>query len=390
MGEVARVNAPVLAGASYTTAAKFQLPAGANGSWFLLAVVDKSGDINEQSETNNTFAVPLTIGRADFVVDAFTGPATAANGERVALSWTVRNAGTHLAHGKLYTSGTDSYRWHDRVYLSVDATWDAADTFVGEVARVNAPLAAGATYTTNATMQLPKVYAEGATHLIVVADKLGDVSELREDDNAFVIPLTVLRSDLVAESFTAPAEAAPGELISLSWTARNIGNGTAHGALYTSGTDSYRWYDKVYLSVDASLDSGDIYVGEVSRTNAPLVAGAGYTVSPTMQVPVVASGPWYLIAAVDRNGDINEQSEAQQHLRRAHHHWPCGPDGGVPHRSGGGGQRRARDPELDGPQRGHQHRQWQAVHQRHGQLPLVRSGLRVHRRGLGPHGHLYR
>ena len=49
------------------------------------------------------------------------------------LAWTVRNAGTGTAQGQWYTSGTDSYRWYDKVYLSTDATWDAADTFVGEV-----------------------------------------------------------------------------------------------------------------------------------------------------------------------------------------------------------------------------------------------------------------
>ena len=131
-----RHNTPLAAGASYSVNATLQFPTTiANGTYQLLFVSDANADVSEQNEANNVYARPINIGRADLVVDAFTAPPTPANGELVALSFTVRNAGTNTANGQWSTSGTDTYRWNDRVYLSTNPVWDAADTYVGEVIR---------------------------------------------------------------------------------------------------------------------------------------------------------------------------------------------------------------------------------------------------------------
>jgi hypothetical protein len=82
-----------------------QLPAVAAGSYYLILKTDYSGNrAYETSETNNTYAVPLTIGTADLAVTSFTAPATAGPQELVSLTWTVRNSGTAAATGS-YSGG---------------------------------------------------------------------------------------------------------------------------------------------------------------------------------------------------------------------------------------------------------------------------------------------
>ena len=215
------------------------------GPAYLILYSDHTGVVSEDSEANNTRAIPVTMTRPDLGIDLVTVQSNAAAGELVPLSWTVRNAGTGTSQGQWYTSGTDSYRWYDKVYLSTDATWDASDTFVGEVARVNTPLAAGASYTTAPTLMFPTTIANGDYQLLVITDGNGDVIELNDANNVFARPITIGRGDLVVDAFSAPPTPANGELVAFTYTVRNAGTNTANGTWDTSGTDSYRWYDRV-------------------------------------------------------------------------------------------------------------------------------------------------
>ncbi|HEY5921606.1 MAG TPA: CARDB domain-containing protein, partial [Kofleriaceae bacterium] len=318
VGDVIRHNAPLAAGASYSTTATLQFPTTLpNGGFSLLLVADANLDVSEGNEANNVYARPITIGRSDLVVDALTSPPSPANGELVPLTFTVRNAGTNTAQGLWDSSGTNTYRWYDRAYLSTDATWDAADTYVGQVIRHNTPLAASASYQVAVTMQMPKTYPAGAAHLILYTDQTAYISEYSEANNTRAIPVTITKPDFVVDAATSPTNAAAGELVPLTWTVRNAGTGTANGQWYTNGTDSYRWYDKVYLSTDATWDAADVYVGEIGRINAPIAAGATYTVNATLKFPTgMTNGSYQLLFIPDGNNDVGEISDGNNvHVR---------------------------------------------------------------------------
>ncbi|MCX6376863.1 MAG: hypothetical protein NTU88_12670, partial [Armatimonadetes bacterium] len=71
--------------------------------------------------------------------------------------------------------------------------------------------------------------------------------------------------DLVMNAVSGPAQASPGQRISVSRSVANIGGGPAIG----------EWYDGFYLSSDDQLDEGDYYLGYVERVRE-LNPGEGY------------------------------------------------------------------------------------------------------------------
>ena len=221
-------------GTSYTVSKSATVPLAAPGSYYLIVNADSANAIVEPNETDNTKAVPFQVLAPDLVASSLVAPPTIANGDRVVLSWTVDNIGSAIA------SGT----WTDKVYLSSDTTWDVADTYVGQVTRTNTSLAAGTSYAVSTTFQFPKSYAEGPAYLIVAADNNANIFEASEANNYRALSVTMTRADFVVDAFTTQSSA-PGELVPMSWTVRNAGTGTAHGQWNTSGTDTYRWYDRV-------------------------------------------------------------------------------------------------------------------------------------------------
>jgi hypothetical protein len=73
-----------------------------------------------------------------------------------------------------------------------------------------------------------------------------------------------------------------------------------------SGTLTVFW--KVYLSVNNQLDGGDTIVA--SGSTAALAAGASAPVSPTVSLPVVTPGSYYLIAEVEALDDLVTNNNA--------------------------------------------------------------------------------
>ncbi|HEX8108092.1 MAG TPA: CARDB domain-containing protein [Kofleriaceae bacterium] len=172
IGEYARPdNFTLAAGASYTASASIHVPSVAAGSYYLILVTDGYGNrVPESDDTNNTLAVPVTVGQADLVISALTGvPAQASSQQLVPVSWTVKNqATTGAASGSFVPccAQTDhgSYQynniWFDRFFLSTDAALSADDVFISEYARPdNFTLAAGASYTASASIHVPPVAA---------------------------------------------------------------------------------------------------------------------------------------------------------------------------------------------------------------------------------------
>ncbi|MGC8990578.1 MAG: CARDB domain-containing protein, partial [Verrucomicrobiia bacterium] len=108
--------------------------------------------------------------------------------------------------------------------------------------------------------------------------------------------------DLVITSATAPASAAWGQPVPVSWKVTNASDKIARA----------RWSDTVYLSRDTVLSADDVAL--VTRSldaYSPLQPGAGYDVLATATVPVGSiAGSAYLLFVVDAGGSQVEISEA--------------------------------------------------------------------------------
>ncbi len=149
-------------------------------------------------------------------------------------------------------------------------------------------MAGGDSYTASATLQLP-YGREGTFYVFVVADSNQAVYEqnpgdaIAYDATALVIQPTP-PADLVAGTVTIPANAVPGENITVGYQVTNNGTNPADGA----------WNDSLYLSPTQTFSASDPLLGTVTE-NRDLPAGDSYTDSLTAPLPGVAPGSYYVI-----------------------------------------------------------------------------------------------
>ena len=84
---------------------------------------------------------------------------------------------------------TETYT--DRIYLSTDQTYDAADTLLGTSHGHTTNLASNATHANSQAVTIPGGTAPGNYFILVQADALGAVSEINEGNNVTAAGLTV-------------------------------------------------------------------------------------------------------------------------------------------------------------------------------------------------------
>ncbi len=114
--------------------------------------------------------------------------------------------------------------------------------------------------------------------------------------------------DLIVTSISVPATPAlAGSSVSFSWKVKNIGQGS---------TRSAGWYEKVYLSQDASLaTTGDnIYLGRV-RNLSFLLPGESYTRTESFRLPDVLQGNFWVFVVID--GRVLEERTDNNRSRSA-------------------------------------------------------------------------
>jgi subtilase family serine protease len=275
---------PALApGATNTGSTTVTLPAGtATGAYTLFARADSGDAVVETFENNNTRSATLRVG-PDLTMTTFTAPATAGIGTSFSVSDTTRNAG-----GGTAPASTTSF------YLSANGTLDASDILLGS--RAVPALAPGASSSGSATLTIPASTPGGSYFLIAAADGDGAIAETSETNNIVNRGITV-GADLHILTFSAPSDAGAGLTVTLTDTTRNQGAGTA-----AASTTSF------YLSVDATLDAGDVLLG--SRAVPALAGGASSAGSTTVTIPAgTATGTYNVIARADSGDVVPEAAE---------------------------------------------------------------------------------
>ncbi|MFI5379361.1 MAG: CARDB domain-containing protein, partial [Tepidisphaerales bacterium] len=291
---------PLAAGGSYTASNQTIVIPGTvhSGSYYLFVLTNATqnvyeGPLNSPATLNDASApLPVTVTQAvpDLQVASLAPVPTLAQGQNLALNWTVTNAGN---------ATTGAYFWYDDIYLSNNAQFGG--TLLARVQHSN-PLGAGQSYTGSTTITIPQTQTLGAYYLLVLTDSLNNVAE--PGPNGETNNLTASNSfsvvqgpapDLAVTQVNPPATALSGQAISFSYTVTNQGNLPLFGA----------WYDTAYLSLDQTLTPGlDIALGSVLQT-AGLAAGSSYTQNLSLQLPSGIAGPYYLFVTTDSSGRVS-------------------------------------------------------------------------------------
>ncbi|HEX7794997.1 MAG TPA: CARDB domain-containing protein, partial [Vicinamibacterales bacterium] len=285
----ARQVPSLAAGASSSGSTQLTLPVVPVGSYYIIAKADDDNGVLESRETNNTLARIIAIG-GDLMVSSLTAPATGGGGVSLIISDTTTNQGG----GSIGASTT-------KFYLSADGLLDGSDVLLG--GRDVGQLDAGASSSGATTVTIAPSTQPGSYYILAKADADGVVAETSEVNNT-VSRVIVIGSDLVVSALTVPAKSGVGATITVSDTTTNSGGGPAAASI-----------TRFYLSANTTIDAGDSPLGG-AHVVPDLAAGAASTASTMLTLPVVAPGPYYIIARADDDNVVAESKETNNTLAR--------------------------------------------------------------------------
>jgi hypothetical protein len=116
---------------------------------------------------------PVSGAFADLAITNVVAPSSVYQGQTIAITWSVRNAGTGSTSTR---SGVAVNAWTDRVVLSPDPVSATKMTWSWPTRLVPSALGSGSSYAGSATVQVP-TNLFGIYHLFVLANASGQVYE---------------------------------------------------------------------------------------------------------------------------------------------------------------------------------------------------------------------
>ena len=317
LGEV-RHEGNLGAGDAYTQTQSFSLPPSAKGM-YVHVITDASvrgrQAVVEENENNNvaTGAADVSNDPADLRVTSVAASPGSRSGEKATITWTVENFGGDVWQGTEY--------WRDSVWLSRDPVFDRnrATHLTSVVRNADTQLLSGLSYTQSAEVTLPPG-TDGAYYVHVFTDVAyygampngeilnGNIAVARdhyrssvfEDGNdptgnrgRGVIDILFAEPDLKITGYSIPANATSGGEIEIAYEVTNQGG---------RATRSVDWYDRIFISVDDSLDRQDHMIGEVRHVGI-LGAGEKYAETVRLRLPIGISGDITLFIETDATSD---------------------------------------------------------------------------------------
>jgi subtilase family serine protease len=297
--------------ARYTMDQVFNLAPSVAGK-YVIVVTDTRNQVSEAIEDNNSriTGTDVSTPAADLRVVEVVAPADNFSGEKAVISWTVVNEGAAV------WSGTRLL--YDAVWVSPYPTFNPSTSyFLGRfVQDISAGLATGGSYTNSGEVVLP-AGVDGPFFVYVITDvgESGSVQlpEFDRGPNDFArllyatqawepvglfnnlgqgtTHITYREPDLVVSSLeVSPAPAQSGTPITVTYTVTNQG---------TRATRVDMWTDRIYLSIDPSLDSKDFILHEFVRRVGPLEAGDSYQRTVTLTLPEGLEGDYHILVYTD-------------------------------------------------------------------------------------------
>ncbi len=287
----------LLRGHAYDGTANVRIPQNVTGNRYLIVLADSQDSVFELDKTNNhrASAFPVNIlPLADLRVASVTVPSGALSGFDFSVVYSVTNTGP---------SPTIAGSWTDAFYLSSSPALNVSSATLLGTAGHSGQLLPGGFYTNNVTLRLP-IGLHGNYYLFVLTDSQGGVPEQNESNNfaRSVSPLALQlpSNDLQVSVIDHPTNALSGFDLSISCIVMNTG---------TNSIPNTAWRDAFYLSVNETLDTNDLFLGESEHT-APLAGRSAYDNSLTVRLPDGVAGKFYVLVVTDSRNVVFEQDES--------------------------------------------------------------------------------
>jgi subtilase family serine protease len=293
-----------LASGSLFSAGLLAVPNNApTGQFFVILVADPNNTVAERDNANNTWISPRPlvtinsdpVGSPNIAATISFSGGSFATGTTASVPTTIRN-----------TSTTAAAPFAVRYVLSVDNIIGNADDITIGTQTIAAGLAAGATTTFTASLDIePGNLALGSYYLAAVADSGSVLSESNEADNVAITTsasLIVARPDLRAEISASAQTVTPGNPVVANITVRNA------SAVQTPG-----FVVLVYLSADGTVGAGDVLLQTITIGSDRLGLAANGSATIPLSVPLPTSatpGTYRLIVVADPDNVVSESIES--------------------------------------------------------------------------------
>ncbi len=272
------------AGGSYTASVPVVIPPRLSGDYYLIVWVDAGRAVYEhEAEDNNQSASdPVTITLLpppDLAPTSFTGPESAASGEKIGVAWKVGNAGP---------GAVESAGWQDRVLLTGG---DLENPVVlGNVARTGS-LGVDTSYVSSDSVRIPDGL-DGEYRLALETDWADAIFEHDfENNNVTDRTIAITRApypDLAVQNVKIEGPSRAGADIRVSWKERNVG----------TAAPAAGWSDRVYLSSKTELDTTAIPLTSIPSGELP-APGGSYSRAVSVRLPADRDGQLFLLVVAD-------------------------------------------------------------------------------------------
>ena len=287
---------PSFAPAVGTTWSLASFPGGRSGA-FASTVLPADTRLSLE-KTSVTIAIEQEVPVADLVTDNVVLGKSVSAGAPLSAAFTEVNAGNADAIAP----------WTARVDLVV-AKNDSVVAVLGTTT-ADADLAPKASVQRTILGTAP--FFAGTLTPRLSLDANGDIAEVsttndgEANNTIFGAPLQILAGNLVATNAQVPATIFTTQQETITFATANTGAGDAIGPAFT---------DRVFLSLDATLDASDTLVGAVVRGSETLAAGATLAGNVTFTLPEsTPSGAYAVLIAVDATAARFESNDADNTL----------------------------------------------------------------------------
>ncbi|MEZ6132743.1 MAG: CARDB domain-containing protein [Planctomycetaceae bacterium] len=293
------------AGNNYSRNESVVLPlniTSANGNFNIIVQTDALNQQPESLEGNNTDVSPISLTLPplpDLIVSDISVPPSAFSGNDIIVSWTITNQG----------SGNFSGSFRDQLFLSTDMVF-GGDPFYGNF-DFTGTIPAGGSITRQQTISLPDTL-EGNQWLIVRTDSqnttfeggTGEANNVTVDDVALNVTLRPF-PNLQVTDVTVPPTAFSSQPVVIQWIVTNTGTGP---------TSTPSWTDRVWLSLDQTLDSTDTSLGTASNPSF-LNPGDSYSNQAQFTLPQGIDGNFFFIVQADNSNRVFEFQAEGDNIR---------------------------------------------------------------------------
>jgi subtilase family serine protease len=286
------------AGALQTHSFSLIAPSWSPGTYYIGAIVDYTGLVNESDETNNNYTRSGPIyypSQADLVwTNMPTTPLSDwTPGITVTGSLTESNTGTGSAAAH-----------HTQIYLSDNNVISTGDTPILSSPLAFSSIAAGATQTQSFTTTAPNM-SPGTYYIGAIVDVLNEVPETNESNNsnyrvATVTYPTPIDVDLYPYAMSVSSTTwNTGLVVSGTLTEKNGGTTTA-GAHNT----------QLYLSTNTTITTSDVPLLSTTLAYGTIAGGATQALPYSLSAPSEPPGTYYLGIITDVYNSVTETDES--------------------------------------------------------------------------------